>query len=157
MFNNISKANLDLQFYNFPPSQSTIYIFVMPKHLSTNLQHFPKKYCNSILDIELNLQSTFNWPSPIYVFILINYWHTIWWVPVWSLVEQFSSFQQFGLLSFYDDFNRQLSFQIETQATEILESKLELKAEVESMQLNKTIEIETKNGDNTKEFEQVIS
>ena len=49
--------------------------------------------------------------------------------------------------------------QIESQATEILESKLELKAEVESLKIQKTIEVETeiKTGENTKEFEKVRS
>eukprot|EP00090_Calanus_glacialis_P006480 TRINITY_DN15044_c0_g1_i1.p1 TRINITY_DN15044_c0_g1~~TRINITY_DN15044_c0_g1_i1.p1 ORF type:complete len:315 (-),score=121.21 TRINITY_DN15044_c0_g1_i1:113-1057(-) len=52
---------------------------------------------------------------------------------------------------------RQRMKTIESQATEILESKLELKAEVESLKIQKTIEVETeiKTGENTKEFEKL--
>ena len=36
----------------------------MPTHLSTNLPHFPKKHVDSTLNIESNLQSTFDCPPP---------------------------------------------------------------------------------------------
>jgi len=52
---------------------------------------------------------------------------------------------------------RQRMKTIESQATEILESKLELKAEVETLKTHKTSEVEseTKNGEATKEFEKL--
>ena len=49
---------------SFFPSQSTIYMFSMPKHLSTNLQFFIKLTVDSTLNIGSNLQSTFNCPPP---------------------------------------------------------------------------------------------
>ena len=50
-----------------------------------------------------------------------------------------------------------LLLQIESQATEILESKLELKAEVESLKIQKINEVQTDmtNCENTNEFEKV--
>ena len=48
-------------------------------------------------------------------------------------------------------------FQLESQATEILESKLELKAEVENLKTQKTTEVanEIKTTETAKEFEKV--
>ena len=56
-----------------------------------------------------------------------------------------------NLISFYTD------FQLESQATEILESKLELKAEVETLKTQKTTEDakEIKTTETAKEFEKV--
>ena len=74
---NISSAKGGPRFWvyssiTFPPSQSTIYMCLMTKYLSTNLQHFHTQNVDSRLNIGSILQSScFQWQN-----IYLQHFHT---------------------------------------------------------------------------------